>query len=96
MSKAHMTRVRKLEAVKGAYIPPRIQYVRSPEGMSADELEAHRQEVREAAEHPHAFLIVYQNMDGTDSLDDLFGPDEAEAINRKHREVKLTRSYGNA
>jgi hypothetical protein len=80
MSKAIMTRVRKLEAIQGAYTPPRICYVRSPEGMTDDEIEAHRQEVRQAAAHPDAVLVVYQNMDGSDSLTDLFGHREAQEI----------------
>jgi hypothetical protein len=87
------SRIAKLEAVQGGYHQPVIQFVYSPEGMTADEAEAHRQQVREAAEHPHAVLVVYSNMDGSDSLDDLFGPDEAREINRRHREVKLSRSY---
>jgi hypothetical protein len=97
------SRIAKLEAVQGGYHQPVIQFVYSPrggayspEGMSADEAEAHRQQVREAVANPHAILICYQNMDGTDSLDDLFGPDEAREINSKHRQVKLTRSYVSA
>jgi hypothetical protein len=96
MSKVQRSRVIKLEDRQGGHLPPRIQYVRSPGGMTHDQIEAHRAEVREAAEHPHGILIVYSNMDGSDSLDDLFGPDEAQEINRRHREVRITRSYGNA
>lgn len=63
-------RVTKLEAIQGSYREPRIQFVHFPGDLPADELESHRQAVREAAAHPNGILIVYQGTDG-DSLTDL-------------------------
>ena len=88
-------RVSRLEAVQAPYSKPRIIYVRPPEGMTADQVEAHRQEVREAADDPRTIFVCYRNMDGTDSLDELMGAEAAD-INRRHREIALQRSYGHA
>lgn len=93
MTKALMTRVRRLEAVQAPYSKPRIIYVRPPEGMTPDQVEAHQQEVREAADDPRTIFVCYRNMDGTDSLDELMGAEAAD-INRRHREIALQRSYG--
>ena len=95
MTKALITRIRRLESTRGAWHQPRIIYVRPPEGMTPDQVEAHRREVREAADDPRSIFIVYRNMGGSDSLDELMGTEEAEAINRRHREIALQRSYGN-
>ena len=95
MTKALMTRVRRLEAVQAPYSKPRIIYVRPPDGMTPDQLETHRQEVREAAGDPRSIFVVYRSPDGSDSLTELMGS-ESEAINQRHREIALQRSYGHA
>lgn len=91
MTKALMTRIRRLESTRGAWHQPRIIYVR--DDLPPDQVEAHRQEVREAADDPRTIFVCYRNMDGSDSLTELMGA-EAEAINQRHREIALQRSYG--
>lgn len=91
MTKALMTRVRRLEAVQSPYSKPRIIYVR--DDLPPDQAEALRSEIRKAVDHPNLFLVVYHSPDGSDSLSRLMGA-EAGAINQRHREIALQRSYG--
>lgn len=95
MTKALMTRVRRLEAVQAPYSKPRILFVKPPEGMTPDQVEAHQQEVREAADDPRTIFVCYHSPDGSDSLSRLMGHEAAD-ISRKHREIALQRSYGHA
>lgn len=86
-------RVEKLEARRAPWTQPKIIFCR--DDLPPDQAEALRNEIRQAADHPNLFLVVYHSPGETDdSLTRLMGAEEAEAISRKHRDVQLTRSYG--
>lgn len=63
--------------------------------MTQDELEAHREAVREVAKNPKGIMLTYWNEEsGTeDPLVTLLGQEEADAINRKQKRVRVRRIY---
>ena len=92
MASSLMTRIRRLEATRAPWSQPKIIYVR--DDLPPGQANALRNEIRQAADHPNLFLVVYHSPGETDdSLTRLMGS-EAEAISQKHREIALQRSYG--
>lgn len=95
MSAGYRARLRRLEL--GQYeedmiiVNPRRWYGTD---MTADELAAHREAVREVALNPKGILLCYQSEDNPDPMVALFGAEEAAKLNAGRRNIRAWRPHG--
>ena len=88
-------RLDRLESMTGAGLPEVVRIDREDwDGMTPEELEAHRAHVRRVAMSPRGILVCLQDEDSPDVLAELLGPDDPAITRHRGPGVTIARSYG--